>query len=193
MRLFFFTCVNVKLPVAQLGGLTFLRELFISLWVYVMKTYKRTLFELGKGIVIAFFTGAVVYIIVGLFTGSALFGLGIPVLITLAILYITVFSEDIYFELEPDGLFRCYKRRILRNTFDLKSCYITYHRKSESGFPPTHDITLTIVDTALGGEAGLDCSPLGLSQFNEMFAEMENFTIKDTAVLSAGANPASQA
>jgi hypothetical protein len=158
-----------------------------------MKTYKRSLFELGKGIVISLFTGAAAYIITGLFTSSALFGRGIPLLILLAILYITIFSEDIYFELEPDGLFRYYKRRILQNTFNLKTCYITYRRKSEGGFPPTHDITLTIVDTAEGGETGLDCGPLGLEQFNEMFAEMENFALKDTAVLSAGTNSASQA
>jgi hypothetical protein len=108
-------------------------------------------------------------------------------------LYITVFSEDIYFELEPDGMFRYYKRRTLQNTFNLKNCYITYHRKSEGGFPPTHNITMTIVDAAEGGETGLDCSPLGLHQFNEMFGEMENFTIKDTTVLSADTNSASQA
>jgi hypothetical protein len=48
------------------------------------------------------------------------------------------------------------------------------------------------VDTAEGGETGLDCAPLGLDQFNEMFADMENFTLKDRAVLSAGANSASQ-
>jgi hypothetical protein len=157
-----------------------------------MKTYKRSLFELGKGIVIAFFVGAAAYVITGIFTSSALFTFGISALFTLSILYITVFSEDIYFELEPDGLFRYYKRRILQNTFDLKNCYITYRRRSEGGFPPTHDITLTIVDAAGGEETGLDCAPLGLDQFNEMFAEMENFSIKDTAVLSADTNSASQ-
>jgi hypothetical protein len=160
--------------------------------VYHENIQTEFFFELGKGIVIALFTGAAAYIVVGLFTGIALFGFGIPVLITLSILYITVFSEDIYFELEPSGLFRYYKRRILQNTFNLKNCYITYHRKSETGFPPTHDISMTIVDTAGGGETGFDCSPLGLDQFNEMFAEMENFAIKDIEVLSAGANSASQ-
>jgi hypothetical protein len=159
--------------------------------VYIVRTYKRSPIELGKGIVIALFTGVAAYFIIGLFTHSALFGFGIPILLTLSILYITVFSEDIYFELEPEGLFRYYKRRILQNTFDLKNCYITYHRKSEGGFPPTHDITLNIVDTASGEETGLDCGPLGLDQFNDMFGEMEKFTIKDTAVLSAGTNSAS--
>jgi hypothetical protein len=157
-----------------------------------MRTYKRSPFELCKGIVIALVTGSAAYIITGLFTRGALFGLGIPILLTLAILYITVSSEDIYFELEPEGLFRYYKRRVLQNTFTLTNCYISYHRRSEGGFPPTHDITLNIVDTATGEETGLDCGPLGVNQFNEMFGEMENFTIKDTAVLSAGTNSASQ-
>jgi hypothetical protein len=158
-----------------------------------MKTYKRSFLELGKGMVIALFTGAAAYFVTGLFIGSALFGLGVPILVTLSILYITVFSEDIYFELEPDGVFRWYKRRILQNTFNLTQCYIAYHRRSEGGFPPTHNITLTIADTAGGGETGLDCAPLGLRQFNEMFAVMEHFTMKDRAVLSAGANSASEA
>jgi hypothetical protein len=149
------------------------------------KIYKRTFFELIKGIVIALFTGAAAYMVTGIFTDNVLFGFGIPILIGLAILYITIFSEDIYFELDPDGVFRYYKRRSLQNTFDLKNCYITYHRKSESGFPPTHNIALNILDTAGGEETGFDCSPLGLEQFNEMFREMENFTLRDTAVLSA--------
>jgi hypothetical protein len=141
--------------------------------------------------VIALGTGFAAYMILGIFTSNALFGLGIPLLLTVSILYITLFSEDVHFELEPDGLFRSYKRRILQHTFDLKNCYVGYHRKSEGGFPPTHDITLTIVDTAEGEETRLDCGPLGLNQFNEMFREMENFAIKDTKVLSANADSAS--
>jgi hypothetical protein len=99
-----------------------------------MKIYKRSLFELGKGMVIALFTGAAAYIITGIFTGSALFSLGIPILVTLSILYITVFSEDIYFELEPDGLFRYYKRRILQNTFNLKHCTSPITEKAKAAF-----------------------------------------------------------
>jgi hypothetical protein len=153
-----------------------------------METYKRNFFELVKGIVIAFFTGMAAYIVIGIFANSALFGLGIPALITLAILYITVFSEDIGFELEQDGVFRCYKRRNLQNTFNLSNCYITYHRKSESGLPSSHDITLKILDAAGGEETCFDCSPLGLNQFNKMFTAMENFAIKNRETLSTGAN-----
>jgi hypothetical protein len=130
--------------------------------------------------------------IIGIFTRDDLFGLGIPALLTIALLYIAIFSEDVFFELEPDGLFRFYKRRILQNTFDLKNCYITYYRKSEGGFPPTHDITLTIMDTAgEGDEVSLDCGPLGLNRFTEMWREMENFASKDAEVLSAKADSAS--
>ncbi|MDR0399379.1 MAG: hypothetical protein LBH51_00370, partial [Treponema sp.] len=61
--------------------------------------------------------------------------------------------------------------------------------KSEGGFPPTHDITLTIMDTAgEGDEVSLDCGPLGLNQFTEMWKEMEHFAIKDKEVLSAKAD-----
>jgi hypothetical protein len=157
-----------------------------------VKTYKRSIVELIKGIVIALVTGVVASIIIGLFTSNVLFGLGVPALLAIALLYIAIFSEDVFFELEPDGLFRFYKRRILQHSFDLKQCYIGYHRKSEGGFPPTHDITLTILDTAgEGEEVSLDCGSLGLNQFTEMWEEMEHFAIKNTEVLSAKADSAS--
>jgi hypothetical protein len=152
-----------------------------------LKVYKRSLFELVKGIVIAPVTGSAVYIVLGLFISNVIFGIGIPILVALAVLYITVFSEDIHFELEPDGVLRYYKRRVLQNTFNLKNCYVWYHRKSEGGFPPNHDITLKVLDTnAEGGEIWIDCGPLGLAQFNEMYTGMEDFAIKDKTVLSAG-------
>jgi hypothetical protein len=152
-----------------------------------LKTYRRSLLELIKGIIIALFTGFVIYIVLSWFISNAVAGLGIPALVALAILYITVFSEDIYFELEPDGVLRYYKRRIIQNTFDLKNCYIWYQRKSETGFPPSHDITLKVLNTgAEDGEVWIDCSSLGLDQFNEMFTTMEEFALKDKSVLSAG-------
>jgi hypothetical protein len=154
-----------------------------------METYKRSPFELAKGIVIAFFTGGAAYMIVGMFTRNVIFGFGIPALITLAILYISVFSEDICFELDPDGVFRYYNRRILQNTFNLTNCYIAYHRKSETGLPSSHDISLKILDTTTeDGETSFDCSPLGLQRFNEMFTAMEHFAIKHNETLSAGAS-----
>jgi hypothetical protein len=126
--------------------------------------------------------------VIGMFTRSVMFGLGIPALITLAILYITVFSEDICFELDPDGVFRYYNRRILQNTFNLANCYIGYHRKSESGLPSSHDISLKILDANEDEEISFDCSPLGLRRFTEMFTAMENFAIKRHETLSASAD-----
>jgi hypothetical protein len=131
-------------------------------------------------------------VIIRIFTRSALLGLGVPALLTIALLYIAIFSEDVFFELEPDGLFRYYKRRILQHTFDHKNCSIAYRRKSEGGFPPTNDITLTIMDTmGEGGEVSFDCGPLGLNRFTEMWREMGNFAIKDTEVLSVKADSTS--
>jgi hypothetical protein len=152
-----------------------------------LKIYKRSRFELVKGIVITPVTGFMVYIVLGLFIDNVIPGIGIPILIALAVFYITVFSEDIHFELEPDGVFRYYKRQILQNTFNLKNCYVWYHRKSESGFPPSNDITLKVLDTSIEeGEIWIDCGPLGLAQFNEMYTGMEDFAMKDKTVLSAG-------
>jgi hypothetical protein len=174
------------------NALTIERSLYTLFPEIEVKTYKRSPVELIKGIVIALVTGVAASIIIGIFTPSPLFGLGVPALLSIALLYIAIFSEDVFFELEPDGLFRSYKRRILQHTFDLKNCYIAYRRKSEGGFPPTHDITLTILDTAgEGEEVSLDCGSLGLNQFTEMWREMENFALKNREVLSAKADSAS--
>jgi hypothetical protein len=156
-----------------------------------MKSYKRTLFELIKGIVIAPFCALGVYVVVSVFIdfidfpGSPLVVLGIPILVLLALWYMAIFGGNIRFELDEDGTFREYKGWMLKKTFELKNCRIGYRRSSSSGFLNSHDITLLIADAG-DKETAIDCGPLGIKQFQKMFKEMEQFAIRDESILSAG-------
>jgi hypothetical protein len=100
------------------------------------------------------------------------------------IVYITVFSENIYFELEDDGAFRYFKKGTLQNTLDLSKYKIGYHRKTEWGILGNNDIRLQFLSTE-GEESEIDAGPLGTTQFNEMFAAMEKYAIRDVEVLTA--------
>jgi hypothetical protein len=145
-----------------------------------MRTYKRSTFGLVKSIVQAPVSGVLVFFITQFF-------LPVPVCLILGLavaailLYMALFSENIFFELEDDGVFRYFKRGKPENTFDLKNCRIGYYRKSESGFAGNHDINLRILDGE-GTETSIDAAPLGVTGFHEMFEEMQKFAIKDEPV-----------
>jgi hypothetical protein len=133
-----------------------------------------------KSIVQAPLSGVLVFFITQIF-------LPVPVCLILGLaaagilLYMAFFSENIFFELEDDGVFRYFKRGRPENTFDLKNCRIGYYRKSESGFSGNHDINLRILDGE-GNEASIDAAPLGVTGFYEMFEEMQKFAIKDEPI-----------
>ena len=148
-----------------------------------MRIYKRSLFSLVKGLIITPCTGVLVFIIAQIFIPpwpSAVLG----VLAAAALLYMTVFSEDIYFELDDDGAFRYFKRRREQCAFALPSCRTGYQRKTEWGLFGNNDIKLKILD-AEGEETEIDASPLGTSRFDEMFAAMEQFAIRDVETITA--------
>jgi hypothetical protein len=148
-----------------------------------MKIYKRTLFSLIKGIVIAPLSGILVFILAQIFLSVPLCAvLGIAT--AGALLYMTVFSENIYFELGDSGTFRYFKKGTLKNTFDLSKCRIGYYRRTEWGIFGNNDIDLKILD-AEGKETGIEAGPLGTAQFEDMFEEMEKFTVNDIEVLDA--------
>ena len=149
-----------------------------------MQTYKRSTFSFGKSIVQAPLSGVLVFFI-------AQFFLPVPACLILGLaaaailLYMAFFSENIFFELEDDGVFRYFKRGKPENTFDLKNCRIGYYRKSESGFSGNHDINLHILDGE-GKEVNIDAAPLGATGFHEMFGEMQKFAIKDEPIRAGG-------
>lgn len=142
-----------------------------------MQVYKRTLWMLLKGLLLAPFAAAAAYFIGSIFIANTTLLLALAALIFVALVYLAIFSENIRFELE-DGTLRYYQRGKLRHEFDLDSCAAGYRRKSERGLLGSHDITLEIADLATGQETFLDCSPLGLGGFERMFAAIESRTPK---------------
>jgi hypothetical protein len=149
-----------------------------------MQVYKRTTFSMLKGIIIAPFSGILVFIVAQILLPvpvCAVLGVAVAALIV----YITIFSENIYFELEDDGTLRYFKKGTLQNTLDLSQYKIGYHRKTEWGILGNNDIRLQFLNTG-GEESEIDASPIGTTQFNEMFASMEKYAIKDVEVLAAG-------
>jgi hypothetical protein len=151
-----------------------------------MKVYKRTVFSLIKGLIIAPFSGLVVFILAQIFLQSlslVIWGV-LGVAAAVAVAYITVFSEAIYFELDDDGSLRYFKRGSLQNTYELAKYRIGYHRKTEWGILGNNDIRLKFLDTD-GEQSEIDAGPLGTTQFDEMFAAMEEYAIKDVEQLAA--------
>ena len=148
-----------------------------------MHTYKRTMFTFMKGIIATPFSALVAFIITQIFLPVPVCAvLGIAV--GLALAYLTIFSENIYFELDENGSFRYFKNGKLRNEFELSKYRIGYYRKTESGFLGNVDIDLKLMDSE-GEETSIDAGPLGTPQFDEMFEQMEKFAIKDIEVLDA--------
>jgi hypothetical protein len=147
-----------------------------------MQVYRRTVFSLIVGVIGAPFAGLLVFIITQIFIHStpicAILGIGVAALVV----YMTVFSENIFFELDDDGTFRYFKQGALKNTFTLPSCRVGYHRKSESSLFGNNYITLKILD-AENNETDIDTAPLGVTQFHKMFEDMEKFSIKDVETL----------
>jgi len=149
-----------------------------------MQVYKRTTFSMLKGIIIAPFSGIVLFIVAQILLPTlvcAVLGVAAAALIV----YITVFSENIYFELDDDGVFRYFKKGTLQNTLDLSKYKVGYHRKTDWGILGNNDIRLQFL-SAEGEESEIDAGPLGTTQFNEMFESMEKYAIKDVEVLAAG-------
>ncbi|MCL2154245.1 MAG: hypothetical protein FWH53_01135 [Leptospirales bacterium] len=147
-----------------------------------MQIYKRTMFNLIKGIVLTPFGALAAFIITQIFLPVHICAiLGIAVGLVLG--YITIFSENISFELDGNGMFRYFKNGKLQNTFELSKYRIGYYRKTESGFLGNVDIDLKLVDSE-GEETGIDAGPLGTSQFDKMFEQMEKFAIKNIEVLN---------
>jgi hypothetical protein len=151
-----------------------------------MQTYKRSSFSLIRGIIISPFSGLLVFIVGQVFLPvwvSAILG----VIVTGAIAYMAIFSENIYCELDDNGAFRFFQKGSLKNSFELGKCRIGYRRKTEWGILGNNDITLQIIDDK-NEETFLDAGPLGTTRFDAMFAAMEKHAVRDAGFLSAGKN-----
>ena len=124
----------------------------------------------------------VAYIGLNIFISDPLFLLGIPTLVFLMLLYLAIFSENIHFELDDEGTLRYYKRGKLKNTYNLESCLVGYHSKSDG---TSTDISLHIHDMRNSLEEIIDCSPIGERQFQDMYAKLKGFTKEEPEVLKA--------
>lgn len=141
-----------------------------------MQVYNRSLWVMLKGIVSAPCAGLIVLFAASFFINDTRIVYGISIFVCLLILFISVFSENIRLELDKDGELRYYKGGKLRNSYTLEHCAVGYYRESDTGILASHDIKLHILDIASGEEWDIDCSPLGLLNFNNMFAEIKQYT-----------------
>jgi hypothetical protein len=148
-----------------------------------MKIYKRTPFSLIKGLITVPFSGLVVFIVAQIFLPVPICGI-LGVAAAAAIAYITIFSEAIHFELNDNGTLQYFKRGTLQSTYELAKYRLGYHRKTEWGILGNNNIRLKFLDTD-GKESEIDAGPLGTTQFDEMFAAMEEYAIKDVEQLTA--------
>jgi hypothetical protein len=139
-----------------------------------------------RGLIIAPFGGLLLF-----FLGQILLPVWICVILGIAVagflVYIAVFSENIYFELDDDGTFRYHKMGKLQNTFELSKYRIGYHRKTEWGILGDNNIKFKLQDEQ-GEQTDIEAGPLGTKQFNEMFEAMEQYSIKDIETLEANKN-----
>ncbi|MDL2233875.1 hypothetical protein LJC63_09920 [Ruminococcaceae bacterium OttesenSCG-928-L11] len=149
-----------------------------------MTVYKRSLWVMLKGIIGAPFGGLVVYIALSFFVEDQRIVTGISAFICLLILYFSIVSESIRFELDNDGTFRYYKLGRVKHTFQLEDCLVGYHRRSEAGLLGDHNIDLQIV-TEDGQETIIDCSPIGLRRFERMYESMKQYTNEEPEVMQA--------
>lgn len=152
----------------------------------MVKTYKRSLFVMIKGIVIAPCTAMVVYLIMRFFVANRLVLVGVPLLLFAILLFMALFSENIKFEIDSKGKLTYYKMGKCVHSFHLPDCSVGYRRSSETSFPPSHDIQMDICNLQDGSEETIDCSPLGLGRFEEMYAEIGRYSADEPEVLSAG-------
>ena len=145
-----------------------------------MKTYKRGILSFIWSLFLAIAAGVFLFFVVGWFTDNAMIIYGISGAVMLIYLYMTVFSENIKFEIE-EGKFRYYKRNKIREDVDLTESYIGYNVKTSDG---SADHIYLYINTTSGEEKSINCTPLGVSKFYKMFDEMKRYAKEDTQKLN---------
>ena len=132
--------------------------------------FKRSAFTMIWGIVAAPFSGFVVWLVVGWFLGDYPIIPYLAGLLTiLIILYVSIFSERIKFEIDNNEL-RYYKGKRLRETHVLADIGVGYHTKIYRGVGGDNDLKLKIYNYNTDKESTIDCSPLGQSRFYKLYS-----------------------
>lgn len=150
-----------------------------------MKVYKRSTWEMIKGLILAPFAAFIVIIVGGFFTENMTILYGVSAVVVGLIILSTIFGENIGVELDDNGTMRYLKKGKVTDTFDLTHCAAGYRRKSDRSLLATHNIQLQIVDNLTGQETFLDCSPLGVNQFYKLYEDIGRYTKEEPEVLQA--------
>lgn len=143
-----------------------------------MKEYKPALLVTLKNLISAPFAGAVVLIVCGFFTENPIILYGIPAVVTLLILAMSLGGSGIKFTISEAGEFCYYKRNKLKERFDLRECYVGYRARTDGMY-----LDLQVVD-ANGEETILDGEPLGNKRFFKMYEHAKTFA-KEEEVMKA--------
>lgn len=155
-----------------------------------MLVYKRNVLRRIRSIALAVIAPIVIYLFASIFIQSSAVPLSLSALALLALLYMAVFNENIFFELEGSAL-RYYKKNTLRQEFDLTNSVTRYKIKSDMGFPPSHNISLYIARRGEDGtqnETCINCTPLGKGQFLKMYRQMDAVSLRPAPTADEG-NP----
>lgn len=147
-----------------------------------MQVYKRTVGSLIKSLILTPFAGVAAFVVLYIllqFVNLGTIGVYllyiVPVLAFLWMLYASIFSENIRVEIDPAGTCRYFKNGKLLKQWFLPQCQVGYYKRTESGLMGNNNIRLDIRNE-MGQDETVDCSPLGSTQFYNMFAHMETFT-----------------
>ena len=147
-----------------------------------MQVYKRSLWVMLKGLLMAPCTAVLVFFVLNMFVGNSLILYGVPVLVFIVLIYMALFSENIRFELDGDGTMRYFKKGKLKKTYKLEEYLLGYHSKSDG---TGHDISLRILHVESGEEESIDCSPIGARRFSDMYSSLKAHTNEEPEVLKA--------
>lgn len=127
--------------------------------------YKRSIFKMIWALVGAPIGGLIVWGISTYFLSQTM-AVALGIFITLISVYINVFSDNIKFEVEGTK-FRYYKRNKLVKEYELTAAEVGYNIKQSN--------TADDMNLRINGDV-IDCAPLGLIQFKNMYAEIEKLT-----------------
>ncbi|NYV27698.1 hypothetical protein HP397_02500 [Streptobacillus felis] len=127
--------------------------------------YKRSILKMLWALVGAPIGGLIVGGLSTYFLSQAM-GIALGVFITLVLVYMNVFSDDIKFEVEGTK-FRYFKRNKLVKEYELIGAQVRYNIKQSN--------TADDMNLHINGDT-IDCAPLGLIQFKNMYYEIEKLT-----------------
>ena len=149
-----------------------------------MRVFRRTALGMILGIIAAPFSAFTVFFVGSVFTDNEMILIGASAGIFIAVIYMSVFGENITLELDGSTL-RYYRRKNLKHEFDAANCSFRYKIVSGSGIFSSSDIKLYVTDmnSEMKKETQLDCSPIGQRRFHELFELLEELSRHEIPVI----------